>query len=521
MAIDRRALLATFRQQAGETLRGLEESLLALEAHPDDEELVNGLFRGAHRLKGDAALLGLAPIAELTHVFEDLLDRLRHRKWSVTGSMITLHLRFLDVLEELIRGVGGPSAAEAASASGPAGGGVPTAKTVRVNTDKLDRLLDTVGEIAIHREKLRQMVEDGSSGGGAALAETLREADPLYLDLQETVMKARMVPIGPLFRTFQRTVRDLGNALGKKAVLRLTGEEVEVDTAIVENLRDPLTHLIRNAMDHGVEAAEARAAAGKSAEAQLSLSAAQEAGFVHVRLTDDGRGLDRAAIAARVRALGLAAAPEALTDADLFAFLFAPGFSTATKVTEWSGRGVGLDIVRRHVQTLRGIIAVESRPGQSTTFAIRLPLTLAIIQGFSVGVGEETMVIPLEMVAECLELAPGERENRDPLGVFNLRGEPVPLVRLGALWGGAPGPAPARESAVVVRWGDRRAGFVVDRVLGENQTVIKPLPPHFRSLEGVAASSLLGNGRIALVLDVPGIFKKLLRERAVSGRERP
>lgn len=520
MPLDRDALVNTFISQAEETLRVMEESLMALESHPDDEELIHGIFRGAHRLKGDAALLGLSQVAEFTHVFEDVLDRLRHRRFTATSAVVTALLRFIDVEREMLEVIQRdrvPAAdAHGSKDAAKSLGGIKAPKSIRVDTEKLDRILNTTGEIAIHREKVREILEGAGDLEKTQMLEAHREADQLHMDLQETVMKARMVSLGPLFRPYLRTVRDLAEKLGKKVTLQIQGEEVEVDTAIVEHLRDPLTHLIRNAMDHGIERPEERAAAGKAAESQILLSAWQEAGSVAIRLQDDGRGLNRQRIKARIRAQNLDPDPERLPDAELFQFLFMPGFSTADTVTEISGRGVGLDIVRKNIENLRGSLSVESAPGKTSIFTLRVPLTLAIIQGFSMGVGDQTMILPLDAVSECLEL-PADRRDTDPLfGLMAVRGQPLPFVRLAGLFGLRAEPRKGRESVVVIHSGEKRAGLVVDRLYGEQQTVIKPLPRQFRGLEGISASSILGNGRIGLILDVPSLLKKTLRESAAG-----
>lgn len=319
-------------------------------------------------------------------------------------------------------------------------------------------------------------------------------------------MKARMVPVGPLFQQQLRLVRDLARQQGKQVQLLVEGAEVEVDTAIVEHIRDPLTHLIRNAVDHGIERPELRAGRGKPAAGRLLLRAFHEGGSIAVQVSDDGAGLDRARIAAKAKALGLAVDPG---DA-LLRLVLEPGFSTSEQVTQVSGRGVGLDVVRRNVEALHGSVSVESPAGRGTTITLRLPLTLAIVQGFRVGVGDDTFILPLDSVVECLDLPAEAAGAGEATGVVGLRGRPLPYLRLRRHLG-VPGDAPAREAVVVVRHGEASAGIAVDRLLGESQTVIKPLGRPFHGVPGISGSSVLGDGRVALILDVAGLLRETLR----------
>ncbi|HEX8393363.1 MAG TPA: chemotaxis protein CheA [Longimicrobium sp.] len=551
MDFDFGAILQVFRAEATETLASVEDALLAMEAAPGDAALLDAVFRGIHTLKGDASNLGFPAVAEFAHVTEDLLDRLREHELSVTPPRLELLLAAVDVLRAAVPAsldgadeLDGPARALqariAAAAAEPSDTAAPSARevdaaaadaagasaegaaapadrpadaerarirTLRVDVEKLDRTLDLVGEIAIARGRLTQMLEEGRPA--AEVLAVHREADRLHMDLQEVVMKLRMVPLGPMVRPYHRTVRDVAHVCGKQARLVVEGADVEVDTSIVEQLREPLTHLVRNAVDHGLETPEARAEAGKDPEGTVTFSARHEAGSVVIQMRDDGAGMNRARIAARARAAGLHPDPERLADAELFRMVFEPGFSTAEAVTEISGRGVGLDVVRRAVDALRGTLAVESREGEGTCITLRLPLTLAVIEGFSVGVDGETYVMPLDSVVECLEL-PAERHDGGADGMLNLRGQPLPWLRLRERF--CPGAAlPRRESVVVVRHGEGRAGLVVDALIGDGQAVIKPLGRLFDGLPGIAGSTILGSGRVALILDVPSLMEDALR----------
>jgi two-component system chemotaxis sensor kinase CheA len=291
------------------------------------------------------------------------------------------------------------------------------------------------------------------------------------------------------------------------------GEDVEVDTAVVEYVRDPLTHMVRNALDHGIEAPAARRAAGKDPVGKVVLRAFHEAGSMVIQVIDDGAGLDRGRIAEKAVATGLVADASRLSDEDLARLVFEPGFSTADRVTELSGRGVGMDVVRRNVEALRGSVAIESTPGHGTAVTIRVPLTLAIIQGFRVAIGDEVYILPLDAVVECLELPSGETEAGTTCGIVNLRDRPLPYLRLRDHFGLA-GERPERENVVVVQHGSQSAGVVVDALHGESSTVIKPLGSMFKAIPGVAGSSILGNGRVALILDVAGLLRETLRRAA-------
>uniref|UniRef100_UPI001F5AA08A chemotaxis protein CheA n=1 Tax=Anaeromyxobacter sp. SG66 TaxID=2925410 RepID=UPI001F5AA08A len=421
-----------------------------------------------------------------------------------------------------------PGAGEPGASSSPAGGHAgpgdayepagpahASARTLRVDVTKLDRMLDLSGEIAIARGRLTDLLEQRAGAGAEQLLEAHREADRLYQDLQELITKARMVPIGPTFHPHARTVRDAAAALGKRARLVVEGEDVEVDTAVIEHIRDPLTHMVRNALDHGIEPPDVRRARGKAPIGTVVLRAFHEAGSMVIQVSDDGAGLDRARIAARAVAQGLAPDAARVTDEEAGRLVFEPGFSTADAVTELSGRGVGMDVVRRNVEALRGSVAIRSVPGAGTEITIRVPLTLAIIQGFKVGVAAETFILPLDAVVECLELPAEECAASAPCGILNVRGAPLPYLRLRDHFG-LGGARPGRENVVVVRHGAHTAGVTVDALHGESSTVVKPLGRMFGGVPGISGSSILGNGRVALILDVGGLLRETLRRAATA-----
>ncbi len=517
---DRALVLETFRAEAADHLRGLEEKLVALEARSTDADLLQEIFRSVHSLKGDAAMVGFPQIAEFAHEVEDLLDLLRAGEVAVGPETISLLLRAVDVLRALMGGDAAPANLDATrralrdartgeahdvQAAEPAAGPAET-RTLRIDVTKLDRMLDLTGEIAIARGRIAQMLAALPDGLGRDILEAHLGAERLQFELQEQVTKARMVPIGPFFRQYGRTVRDLAHAHGKSVQLRIEGEDVEVDTRVVERLRDPLTHMLRNAIDHGIESTELRAALDKPLEGTVTLRAAHEGGTIVIEVRDDGAGFNRARIAERARATGLAAQPDQLPDAELLGFVFAPGFSTAETVTDLSGRGVGMDVVRHNIDALRGTVDLASVEGEGSTVTVRLPLTLAIIDGFGVGVGAETYVIPLDAVLECLSLPAETHDGGAGNGVVNLRGEPLPFLRLRDRLG-VPGERPRREHVVVVHHAGGRAGLAVDELYGERQAVIKSLGTSLEATPGLSGSTILGDGRVALILDVPALLR--------------
>jgi two-component system chemotaxis sensor kinase CheA len=533
LEIDRQALVETFLAEAADLLAQLEQGIVALEARPEDSEQLHALFRVAHTLKGSAGLVGFDGVSDIAHDLEELLDRLRARTLTLDRGVVDLLLQATDALRDAVAAGEAPSppraqalheriaamSASTAAAAAPSGGTQPAprpssaGRTLRVAVRKLDHMLDLSGEIAIARGRLTDMLEKRASLTQEEILAAHRDADRLYLELQELVMKARMVPVGPVFHQHIRLVRDLAAAQGKQARLAVEGGEAEVDTAIVEAIRDPLMHMVRNAVDHGIEQPEVRRARGKDPCGRIVLRAFHDAGNVVIQVVDDGAGLPRERIAARARALGLVPDASKVTDEEIGRLIFEPGLSTSEVVTDISGRGVGMDVVRRNVEALRGSVSVESREGAGTSVTIRLPLTLAIIQGLMVGVAGATYIVPLEAVVECAELGAEERGGAGGPGVLNLRGKPLPYLRLRQIFG-VEGPPPARENVVVVQHGAAIAGVAVDVLYGESQTVIKPLGRMLQGISGVSGCSILGDGAVALILDVPGLMRETLRRSA-------
>ncbi|MBV6751540.1 chemotaxis protein CheA [Pseudomonas chlororaphis] len=384
---------------------------------------------------------------------------------------------------------------------------VVEARFVRVNADKLDELINLVGELVIASAGANLLARSSSNG---PLQESTSVVSGLVEEILDGALHLRMIPIGDTFNRFRRVVRDVSQELGKDIELLISGADTELDKTVVEKIGDPLMHLLRNAMDHGIESPSVREAAGKPAKGRLQLNAFHDSGSIVLEIADDGAGLNRDRILQKAVERGLVPAGANLTDQEIYNLIFEAGFSTAEAVTNLSGRGVGMDVVKRNITLLRGTVDLDSQPGQGTIIRIRLPLTLAIINGFLVGIGQIHYVVPLEMVQECIELDARQRQDMSGNNYLDLRGEVLPLVRLRDHFGHE-GHSVRRENVVVVRCAEQKAGLVVDDLLGEFQTVIKPLGKLFNALRGISGSTILGSGEVALILDVPSLLGELVQ----------
>jgi len=392
-----------------------------------------------------------------------------------------------------------------------------TATSLRVPAARLDQLVDLVGELVTVQARLSEIAARAEDG---AVLEVSEEIERLTSALRENSMNLRMLPIRATFERFRRLVHDLGRDLGKRVELTIEGAETELDKTVIEALGDPLMHLIRNSMDHGIEQPETRAAAGKPATATIHLAARHAGASVLIGVTDDGAGIDAAAVRRRAIERGLTTADAALSEAELYAFLFQPGFSTAQQVTDLSGRGVGMDVVRQRVGSLRGSIDVSSRPGAGTTVTLRLPLTLAIIDGLLVRVGEAFFVLPMGSTVECVELTREERNQTHGRQVAYVRGEIVPYIPLRQYFG-VTTEEPEREQIMVVESEEGRCGLLVDQVLGDCQAVIRNLGRFYRHVQVVSGATILGNGTVALILDPQRLVQEAVRARNHGARARP
>jgi two-component system chemotaxis sensor kinase CheA len=558
-------LLADFVIESREHLSAIEGLMLRLDEEPRNPEALNAAFRSFHTIKGLAGFLALGQIRDAAHEVETLLDQARSGQAILTPELISLVLECADrvsgwvgvierrlagetsavmqpapnLLEKLRRAAAGDPAAAGRNSAGESNAGETSAgetsagetnagetnedaaaarsaqqssksKTlaVKVDTAKLDVLVDMVGELVITQTLVRHDPAL-SSLGAPKLERNLSQLARITGDLQKTAMSMRLVRLSQLFQKMQRLARDTANKTGKRVEVELTGEETELDRTIVEELADPLMHMIRNALDHGVEAPGEREATGKPAKARVALRAAYQGGYILIEIADDGRGMNRDRILAKAMERGLVTDPSRLTDSDILNLIFEPGFSTAEKVTDLSGRGVGMDVVRRQIQKLRGRVEIESTLGQGTTFRIRLPLTLAIIDGLVIGVGGERYIVPIFMVREMLRPKPGmvtTVEGRHEVAM--IRDRLAPVVRLHEIFGIAPAHQTPEEALLVICEAQGRSfAMMVDELVGKQEVVIKNLGALVRNVKGVAGGAILSDGRVGLILDIEGIYQ--------------
>jgi two-component system chemotaxis sensor kinase CheA len=560
-----RDLLPDFITESHECVTNSEAALLQLEENPTDEEAVNTVFRAFHTVKGTSAFLGLTRIAAFAHEAESLLSRVRDKEISYTRGCADLSLRSVDMLKDLLSSVevalngdgrlplpagfhelldalagydpsrdangvalattapasddifpaaGTAAPANATEASAPAATGQAGASarksgdsnadaTIRVRTDRLDRLIDMVGELVIAQSMI---AGDEAFGSGThhELQRKVVHAGKIVRELQDLSMSMRMVPLRPTFQKLARVVRDTAMKAGKTVQFVTDGDDVEIDRTMVDRLGDPLVHMVRNAVDHGVEPPHERTANGKPGAGIVRLHAYHASGNVVVELVDDGRGLHRDKIVKKAIEKGLIESDKGMSDSEVFNLIFAPGFSTAEKITDISGRGVGMDVVRRNLEEIRGRIDITSAPGKGTTFAIRLPLTLAVTDGMLVRVGEERFIVPLTHIHMSFRPEPSMLSTVVGKGeMVLLRGELMPIVRLHHLFD-VPNAVenPLDGLLMIVGDGTRRTALLVDDLLGQQQVVAKALGDGLGKVAGVSGGAILGDGRVGLILDV-------------------
>ncbi|MFG0327042.1 MAG: chemotaxis protein CheA [Phycisphaerales bacterium JB037] len=563
--------LADFLCEAREHLAASEEALLAVDADPDDLESINTVFRAFHTIKGVAGFMVLTPIVELAHAAETLLDAARSRTLSLDRPRINLTLRSCDLMGQLVGALGGgrvptigelsglvrdlESALDAKAALAPseppAGGpadGSPAAspesesddapapstgepgrrrleQTVKVSTARMDRLVDMVGELVIAQQ---MVVQDPAvaSLSDQRVQRNLTHAGKIIRDLQEVAMSLRMVTLRGTFQRMARLVRDLSQKAGKRIDLVIEGEDTELDRNVVDEIADPLVHMIRNACDHGIEPESERVASGKPAAGTLTLRAYHQGGSIFIEVIDDGRGLRRDRILAKAVERGLVTPdrdPSEIPDDEVHNMIFLPGFSTAEKVTDISGRGVGMDVVRRNIESLRGKCEIRSTPGKGSTFVMRLPLTMAIIDGMVVRVGTQRYVIPTLSIEQSFR---PERSQLSTVGggrgeLVRIRGSLLPVYRLNRVLNLDEGcQDPTRALLVLVEANETRCCVMVDEILGQQQVVIKSLGARGASIRGVSGGAILGDGRVALILDAVGLVAEATRPEAAPRRER-
>ena len=545
-------LVSDFQMEAADHLATIETQLLRLEQEPASREVVNSIFRGFHTIKGLAGFLVFPAMQAVAHETETLLDLVRSGKRAATPGVIDVVLESADYLRRdlarvremaagapprnpagnraLIDKVRARMLGEVSPESSPAAAPLPAcegilesapvaaqeearkaapveARLVKVDTAKLDFLVEMVGELVISQSLIRH---DGSLNAAAnpRLQRNLSQLARITADVQKTAMSMRMVPVGQLFQKAPRMVRDLTRKAGKRAELEIEGEETELDRTIVEQLGDPLMHMIRNSADHGIELPAEREAAGKPATAKIGLKAYHQSGHIVIEVRDDGRGLDRGKILKKAREKGLVQDGAALSDQEVFNLIFEAGFSTAETVTDVSGRGVGMDVVRRQVQKLRGGIDIQSTPGGGTTFFLKLPLTLAIIDGLVVNAAGQRYILPIYAVREIFRPKPETCftvEGWDEMVL--VRDRLLPVTRLNRCFADERQASPAFTELsngvlVVAETAGRRFCLLVDQVLGKQEVVIRSLGETFKHLSGISGGAILGDGRVALILDL-------------------
>lgn len=515
------ALVADFISRASEHADEAERQLLFLDSNPSDRESLDAAFRAFHTVKGMAGFLAFDAIQTICHDAETVLDSPRHGESELSSEAVQSLLGSVDALREAVASVGGdPSpqpptdAPSADRVSRDTRSTTAEGRTVRVDEARLDRLLDAIGELVVAQTMIVGATSELVDIWGP-VAGHFAHLGKLTRELQDMATSLRMVPLAATVRKMARLVRDLAHDAGKQVEFVASGEDTELDRALVDVVADALVHLLRNVMDHGIESPAERLAAGKPEAGAVTLSAYHQGGSVHIDVTDDGRGIDPARVIEKARALGLLAEDEQPTDREALALIMAPGFSTAEKVTAVSGRGVGMDAVRRTVEDLHGQIDITSTPGRGTRFHLRVPLTLAVIDGMVIRVGDERYIIPTASIVRSVR--PEAAQLTSLLGggtVMQTEGGLVPLVMLADLFGvGDAGTTPTEGVVTVVSDGERQAGIAACELVGQQQVVIKPLGEAFRGMAGLAGGAIMPDGTVGLIADVAGLIELVSTER--------
>ncbi|CAG0969696.1 chemotaxis protein CheA [Geobacter sp.] len=587
-------LLEGFLTETAELLEKLDDDLVALEKAPSDTELMNGIFRSIHTVKGASSFLGFELLVKVTHKTEDVLNRLRRGELEVTPEIMDVILEAVDLVKLLVSDIKGgdivereldetigkllpflsdnakeatvlkptapatpaaapegqvaeplpqesamqapaepspaqetapvkaatpPPRAQAAPPPAPRddkkGDDLTDNSTVRVDVKRLDDLMNQVGELVLERNRMMQLNTDFHGGSdetsfGEEFGKLSKRISFVTSELQMQVLKMRMIPVEKVFKKFPRIVRNLARDLGKEVDLLVLGEETELDRSVVDEIGDPLIHLIRNALDHGLETPDERVAAGKPRKGNLILSAAHEGNQIVISIKDDGKGVDTEKVARKAREKGLITDEQlaAMGQREILDLIFLPGFSTKEKATDLSGRGVGMDVVRTNIKKLNGIIDIRSEPGQGSEFILKLPLTLAIIQSLLVEVEGETYSVPLAAVLETLRVEEQEFHTIGGQEVLKLRDSVLPLMRLQKIFNVQPSER-SRTACYVVIVGvaEKRVGLVVSRLLGQQEVAIKSLGKYLANLPGIAGSTILGDGRVTLIIDPAGLLE--------------
>lgn len=543
---DIKELYGEFIEECKELIEGMARELVDLEKNPSDEELINKIFRSAHSMKGNAGFIGLTNLSELAHKMENVLGKIRDKEFPFFAEINDILFKGLDIargiLSDFIEGrsrdwdlksiysdlenlLSGPSKEEIKSQEPVKDkrkteggkrnvdrGEDESASFMRVSTARLDKLVNLVGELAAGRSRLTQLSKEAKN---KPLEEVASFIASISSQIQSEVLSIRMVPIKQLFNKFYRLVRDVSRPMGKEVDLKAIGEDTELDKTIIDVLHDPIIHMVRNAVGHGIELPEERKESGKPAVGTVILRAYHEQNHIYIEIEDDGRGLNPARIRKKALEKGIIVADEAaaMSDDEAVRLIFLSGFSTAEEIDDISGRGVGMDVVKTNIEKLGGSVDVSFKEGAGTKFTLMMPLTLAIVQLFLLKEESHIYGIPLSYVDETIRIKASDIEFIKGKRVYMLRHQPVPIVNLSdVLEMKAGDELEDIFSIVVVRFSQKRVGFVVDGFLGRVETVIKPLGRYIDSLPkplvGITGAAILGTGDIVLVLDIPALLQE-------------
>ena len=546
-------MIYLFHAESIDQLDSMEESLLYIQDKGLDKEHINSVFRAVHTIKGGAAIFSFKTLVDFSHIAESLLGKIREDKLTINNELITIFLDVKDqlnaMIENIIQNDGKELYDEDVSNNTqqlldklllhlngevkktqakenlepkqelqeakeavveikkpkkePQAIKIKKATSIKIEADKIDNIINLLGEVVITTAGVKVHSARINDKG---LKESVDALYKILEELREASMKTRMVPIGQTFNRYKRVVRDLSLELDKDVELVIVGGDTELDKTIIEKISDPIMHLVRNALDHAIESKEERQESNKSPIATITLSAAHESGNIIIRVKDDGRGLNKEKIINSAIEKDLIKNGDNLSEREIYRLIFKAGFSTAKKLTDISGRGVGMDVVKQNIEELRGSVEIESANTIGTTITIRLPLTLAIIDGFMVKIASQPFIIPLEMIQECIELTQENRDSIQENKFIKLREHILPILDLRTFFGYSSSHT-HRENIVVVYFGASKIGLIVDELLGEFQTVIKPMSIVFKNLKGIGGATILGDGKVSPILDIPALLK--------------
>jgi two-component system chemotaxis sensor kinase CheA len=549
-------IINDFLAEASDSLEQLDQKFMDLEKKPDDTALLNDIFRSIHTIKGAAGFLGFQQMVDITHSTEDLLNKLRKGEMHVTAGIMDAILQSVDLVKLLLNNIREkngreedlkpalaclteilegrfkdepreavpaaprpPEEEEHKQAKADEGSTAAKEQSIRVDIDRLDSVLNLAGELVLSRNRLMRLggkLSDASAESDlhSHVNEAIAQLDLVTTDLQLAVMKMRMQPIAKVFNKFPRMVRDLARLMEKEVELHISGEETELDKTVIEEIGDPLVHIVRNSIDHGMETPAEREAKGKPRCGRVELAAYQEGRNIIVSVRDDGKGMDPEALKRSAVEKGLIPAEEAekLSKSDAFNIIFIPGFSTAKAVSNISGRGVGMDVVKTNISRINGTITIDSEVGKGTRITFRLPLTLAIIQALTVEAGGEVYGIPLSNVIENIRVTADEIKTVDGKEVINIRDRIYPVVRLGSLVSGSSSHERTEwKYIVIIGIGEKHFGILVDRLHGQEEIVMKSMGEYLKGTDGIAGACITGDGNVILILDMAGLLSSAQR----------